>query len=120
MSDFRVIPSVEQLRQREPMRGLETRYGRNALIDALRAETAVLRDELGAGRLAAVTLGDAVERIERGVEARLRAAMRPSLVRHQRRYLHTNLGRAPLALRGRARGCGGANEPNRHRRRESG
>jgi L-seryl-tRNA(Ser) seleniumtransferase len=100
MSDFRVIPSVEQLRQREAMRGLETRYGRNALVDALRAETATLRDDLGAGRLAAVTVDDAVERIERGVEARLRAAMRPSLVRVINAtgvIVHTNLGRAPLS-----------------------
>src|SRR5437762_738363 len=48
------------------MRGLETRYGRGAVTDALRAETAALRDELGAGRIAAVTVDDAVERIERG------------------------------------------------------
>jgi L-seryl-tRNA(Ser) seleniumtransferase len=82
------------------MRGLETRYGRNALIDALRGETAALRDELASGRLAAVTVGDAVERIEQGVEARLRAAMRPSLVRVINAtgvIVHTNLGRAPLA-----------------------
>ena len=100
MSDFRVIPSVEQLRQRDSMRGLETRYGRNALIDALRGETAALRDELGSGRLAAVTVGDAVERIEQGVEARLRAAMRPSLVRVINAtgvIVHTNLARAPPA-----------------------
>jgi L-seryl-tRNA(Ser) seleniumtransferase len=100
MSDFRVIPSVEQLRQRDAMRALETRYGRAALVDALRAETGALRDELSAGRVAAVTLGDAVERIERGTEARLRAAMRPSLVRVVNAtgvIVHTNLGRAPLS-----------------------
>src|SRR4051812_40226214 len=100
MSDFRVIPSVEQLRQRDAMRGLETRYGRHALVDALRAETGALRDELGAGRIAAVTLDDAVDRIERGTEARLRAAMRPSLVRVVNAtgvIVHTNLGRAPLS-----------------------
>ena len=100
MSDFRVIPSVEQLRQRDAMRGLEARYGRNALVDALRAETGALRDELASGRVAAVTLDDAVTRIERGVEARLRAAMRPSLVRVVNAtgvIIHTNLGRAPLA-----------------------
>jgi L-seryl-tRNA(Ser) seleniumtransferase len=99
MSDFRVIPSVEQLRQRDAMRALETRYGRSALIDALRAETAALRDDLSAGRLGAVTLGDAVERLERGTGARLRAAMRPSLVRVINAtgvIVHTNLGRAPL------------------------
>jgi L-seryl-tRNA(Ser) seleniumtransferase len=106
MSDFRVIPSVEQLRQRDAMRALETRYGRAALVDALRAETGALRDELGAGRIAAVTLGDAVERIERGVETRLRAAMRPSLVRVVNAtgvIVHTNLGRAPLSAAALAR-----------------
>jgi L-seryl-tRNA(Ser) seleniumtransferase len=106
MSDFRVIPSVEQLRQREAMRALETRYGRAALVDALRAETSALRDELGAGRIAAVTLADAVERIERGTDARLRAAMRPSLVRVINAtgvIVHTNLGRAPLSAAALAR-----------------
>jgi L-seryl-tRNA(Ser) seleniumtransferase len=100
MSDFRVIPSIEQLRQREAMGTLETRYGRGALTDALRAETGALREELATGRVAAVTLGDAVDRIERGVEARLRAAMRPSLVRVINAtgvIVHTNLGRAPLS-----------------------
>ena len=135
MSDFRVIPSIEQLRQREAMRALETRYGRSALIDALRAETAGLRDELAAGRIAAVTVGDAVERIERGAEARLRAAMRPSLVRVINAtgvIVHTNLGRAPLSAAALARVHGGRRRlhqsrirrrrrrarPPRHARRE--
>src|SRR6187431_3099308 len=100
MSDFRVIPSVEQLRQRESMQALETRYGRAAVIDALRGETGELRERLAAGRIAAITLGEAVDAIERGTEARLRAAMRPSLVRAINAtgvIVHTNLGRAPLS-----------------------
>src|SRR5436309_3067489 len=100
MADFRIIPSVEQLRQRDAMRALETRYGRAALVDALRAETTALRDRLGSGEIAAVTVGDAVDEIERGVGARLRAAMRPSLVRVINAtgvIVHTNLGRAPLS-----------------------
>ncbi|HEY7287270.1 MAG TPA: L-seryl-tRNA(Sec) selenium transferase [Vicinamibacterales bacterium] len=100
MSDLRVIPSIEQLRQREAMRALETRYGRGALIDALRAETAALRERLGSGSVAAVTVDEAVDAIERGAEARLRAAMRPSLVgviNATGVILHTNLGRAPLS-----------------------
>ncbi|NUR53935.1 MAG: L-seryl-tRNA(Sec) selenium transferase [Acidobacteria bacterium] len=100
MSDLRVIPSIEQLRQREPMRALETRYGRTALVEALRAETASLRDRLGSGDLAAVTVSEAIEAIERGAEARLRASMRPSLVRVINAtgvIVHTNLGRAPLS-----------------------
>src|SRR5450759_2492078 len=55
MTDLRVIPAIEQLRQREAMRALETRYGRAALLEALRAETAALRDRLASGRIAAVT-----------------------------------------------------------------
>jgi L-seryl-tRNA(Ser) seleniumtransferase len=100
MTDFRIIPSVEQLRQRETMRALETRYGRAALVEALRDETGALRERLGSGAIAAVTVGDAVDAIERGVEARLRAAMRPSLVRVINAtgvIVHTNLGRAPLS-----------------------
>src|SRR6185295_2987934 len=96
----RVIPSIEQLRQRAAMRALETRYGRGALIDALRAETAALRDRLASGHVAAVTVHDAIDEIETGAEARLRAAMRPSLVRVINAtgvIVHTNLGRAPLS-----------------------
>ena len=82
------------------MRALETRYGRHALVDALRAETGALRERLGSGAIAAVTVSDAVDEIERGVEARLRAAMRPSLIRVINAtgvIVHTNLGRAPLS-----------------------
>jgi L-seryl-tRNA(Ser) seleniumtransferase len=100
VTDFRVIPSVEQLRQRDAMRALETRYGRAALLDALREETADLRHRLGSGEVAAVTLTEAVAAIEHGTAARLRAAMRPSLVRVINAsgvIVHTNLGRAPLS-----------------------
>src|SRR5579864_4817832 len=100
MTDFRIIPSVEQLRQRDTMQALETRYGRNAVVDALREETGALRDRLASGAIAAVTVTDAVDAIERGVEARLRAAMQPSLVRVLNAtgvIVHTNLGRAPLS-----------------------
>jgi L-seryl-tRNA(Ser) seleniumtransferase len=100
MSDLRVIPSIEQLRQRDAMRTLEVRYGRAALLDALRLETSALRERLGSGTVAAVTVGEAVQTIEQGAEARLRAAMRPSLVgviNATGVILHTNLGRAPLS-----------------------
>ena len=106
MSDLRVIPSIEQLRQRAAMRALETRYGRGALTDALRAETAGLRERLASGHVAAVTVGEAIAEIEIGAEARLRAAMRPSLVRVINAtgvIVHTNLGRAPLSAAALAR-----------------
>jgi len=106
MSDLRVIPSIEQLRQRDAMRALETRYGRAALLDALRAETAALRDHLGSGHVAAVTIAEAIEAIERGADRRLRASMRPSLISVINAtgvIIHTNLGRAPLSRAAAAR-----------------
>jgi L-seryl-tRNA(Ser) seleniumtransferase len=106
VSDLRVIPSIEQLRQREPMQALEARYGRNALIEALRAETAALREQLAEGTVAAVLVDEAVARIEAGAAARLRAAMRPSLVRVINAtgvIVHTNLGRSPLSAAAMAR-----------------
>jgi L-seryl-tRNA(Ser) seleniumtransferase len=106
LSDLRVIPSIEQLRQREAMRALETRYGRAALVDALRAETAALRDRLGSGNVAAVTIAEAIDAIERGADARLRASMRPSLtgvINATGVIIHTNLGRAPLSPAAAAR-----------------
>jgi L-seryl-tRNA(Ser) seleniumtransferase len=106
VTDFRIIPSIEQLRQRDGMRALETRYGRHALLDALRAETGALRARLASGAIAAVTVHDAVDAIERGVEERLRAAMRPSLVSVINAtgvIVHTNLGRAPLSAAAVAR-----------------
>src|SRR3954451_18253770 len=106
MSDFRIIPSIEQLRQRDAMRVLEARYGRAALIDALRAETAMLRDHLVSGTVAAVTVAEAIDAIERGAHGRLRASMRPSLVgviNATGVIVHTNLGRAPLSHAAAAR-----------------
>jgi L-seryl-tRNA(Ser) seleniumtransferase len=100
MADLRVIPAIEHLRQRDAMRALEDRYGRTALVDALRAETAALRDRLASGGLAAITVDEAIEEIQRGAEARLRAAMRPSLagvINATGVIIHTNLGRAPLS-----------------------
>jgi len=104
--DLRVIPAIEQLRQRDAMRALEIRYGRAALLDALRAETAALRERLASGHIAAVTVNDAIHEIEIGAAARLRAAIRPSLVRVINAtgvIVHTNLGRAPLSAASLAR-----------------
>src|SRR5258708_27827934 len=78
MSDLRVIPSIEQLRQRDAMRALETRYGREALLDALRAETAGLRQRLASGEVAAVTLDEAIPGNEIGAGAPPRAGLPPA------------------------------------------
>jgi len=93
---FRAIPSIEQLRQRAAMRALEDVYGRDALIEALRAEADVVRQAVVAG----AGPSDAIDRIERGTASRLAREGDPSLRRVINAtgvIIHTNLGRAPLA-----------------------
>jgi L-seryl-tRNA(Ser) seleniumtransferase len=93
---FRLIPSIEQIRQRPAFRALEAAYGHAAVIDAIRGEAQAIRDSLAAGR----TTGDIAAAIELGATRRLEADLRPSLVRVINAtgvIVHTNLGRAPLA-----------------------
>ena len=95
----RVIPSIEQLRQRAAVRRIEARYGRDATVQALRAEAAALRERLAASTVEVRDAAEAAERIEAGLEARLGAALSPSLqpvINASGVIVHTNLGRAPL------------------------
>ena len=43
MSDFRVIPSIEQLRKRAAVRALEARFGAAATVTALREAASDMR-----------------------------------------------------------------------------
>jgi L-seryl-tRNA(Ser) seleniumtransferase len=100
MADFRLIPSIEQLRQRPAVRSLEARYGREALVHALREAAAALRAELAGGRNAPGDEESAAEAIARDAEGRLARSFEPSLSRVINAtgvIIHTNLGRAPLA-----------------------
>jgi L-seryl-tRNA(Ser) seleniumtransferase len=93
---MRSIPSIEQLRQRPAMLALEARYGRAALVDALRAEAAEVRERIARGG----TPSDAASAIETGAAIRLIEGLRPSLRRVINAtgvIVHTNLGRAPLS-----------------------
>ena len=104
--DARFIPSIDQLRQRAPVRALEARYGRAATVEALREEAAALRQQLASGepgseaRASIVDTEQAADQIERGLEHRLRHAferpLRP-VINATGVIVHTNLGRAPLA-----------------------
>jgi hypothetical protein len=95
---MRTIPSIEQLRQRPALLALEATYGRPAIVDALRAEAAAVRE-----RAAGVTdEDDVIGTIERRTIQRLAIVMAPSLrrvINGTGVILHTNLGRAPLARR---------------------
>ena len=104
--DARFIPSIDQLRQRAPVRALEARYGRVATVEALREEANALRQRLASGepgseaRASIVDTEQAADQIERGLEHRLRHAferpLRP-VINATGVIVHTNLGRAPLA-----------------------
>jgi L-seryl-tRNA(Ser) seleniumtransferase len=106
MPDFRVIPSIEQLRQRAGVRTLEARYGREAVVAALREAAASLREALARGTGPPEGEDAVADHITRDVERRLAMGFEPSLRRVINAtgvVIHTNLGRAPLTEAARAR-----------------
>ncbi len=97
---YRSIPSIEQLRQRPAIRALETRFGGEATLGALRAAAAAVRDAIAGGDAPASTGELVAVRIETIATAQLDADFEPSLapvINATGVILHTNLGRAPLA-----------------------
>ncbi len=109
MPDFRILPSIEHLRQRERVQALQAQYGHAAVVDALRAETDALRTRLVAAagdEDLPATAADAADAIESGIEIRLRLAFQASLrpvINATGVIVHTNLGRAPLSALALAR-----------------
>jgi L-seryl-tRNA(Ser) seleniumtransferase len=100
MADFRRIPSIEQLRQRQSIRALEQRFGGAAVVEALRTGAAVVRSSIAGGDTSLQTDDTVVARIESIASAELEGRNRPSLQRVINAtgvIIHTNLGRAPLA-----------------------
>ena len=70
MSKPRVIPSIEQLLQRDAVRALVTTYGRPATVKALREATDKLRTEL-AGPNSADRVSNKVSEVGRRLELSL-------------------------------------------------
>src|SRR5437879_1463922 len=100
MQAFRLIPSIEQLRQRPSIRALEARFGGAATVEALRAAAASVRDALTAESLRPDDGREVAERIESLAASTLAASVRLSLrtvINATGVILHTNLGRAPLS-----------------------
>ena len=99
-SDPRMIPSIDRLSQRPSVGDLESRYGRDATLGALRAEAAALRAALAGSGREVRDAEEAAQRIEAGAAERLGAELAPSLtavINATGVIVHTNLGRAPLA-----------------------
>ena len=99
MTDYRIIPSIEILRQRESVRAMETRHGADAVVRALRAGAGQLRAQIGAGNgpgdaEAAARVIEALA--EAALSSQARGSLRP-VINATGVVLHTNLGRAPLA-----------------------
>jgi L-seryl-tRNA(Ser) seleniumtransferase len=101
MPDFRVIPSIEVVRQRPAAQSLALQFGDAAVLGALRASTSALREQLAGGVTPVTSTGDdAVHWIERDAAARLHRTTAPSLrsvINATGVIVHTNLGRAPLS-----------------------
>jgi L-seryl-tRNA(Ser) seleniumtransferase len=99
LGDFRVIPSIEMLRQRDGVRALESRHGGDAVVRALRSSAQQLRAQITGGRAPAD--GEAAARViealaEASLAAQARGSLRP-VINATGVVLHTNLGRAPIA-----------------------
>lgn len=111
MTDFRIIPSIEHLLQRPSFRALEAEYGRDSVVEAVRAVVEQVRRAVatahdnapsGTGAASFVLPDDpaaVIATLETHVEARLRDRFRSSLrtvINATGVIVHTNLGRAPL------------------------
>ncbi len=108
MADFRVIPSIEQLRQRPRVVRLEHEHGTTATVAALRDAAADLRAAFAAGREANLPADSeaAAAHIEIRAARRLTGESRGSLrsvINATGVVIHTNLGRAPLSAAAMAR-----------------
>ena len=101
LSDFRVIPSIDQLRQRPGVLALEQEHGHEATVAALRDASAGMRQRIASGGENIPRDTDTAAReIEEATGAQLTSQFRGSLrpaINATGVIIHTNLGRAPLA-----------------------
>ncbi|CAN5753702.1 L-seryl-tRNA(Sec) selenium transferase [soil metagenome] len=93
---LRTIPAIDRLLQRPAVAALEARFGRRAVVEALRAEADRVRLAVSQGS----SFADAAGAIEEGATLRLARDATPSLrpvINATGVIIHTNLGRAPLS-----------------------
>jgi L-seryl-tRNA(Ser) seleniumtransferase len=99
VADFRIIPSIEQLRQRPAVTVLVRRHGHAAAVAALRNAAAGVRSALAAGTAyddADAVAADITQRAGQMLARAMRVSLRPVL-NATGVIVHTNLGRAPLS-----------------------
>ncbi len=96
-----MLPSVDELVRSPELAPLVLADGQNAAIEATRAVLARLREEISAGHLDSAGVDLALSGLADAVEHQLRRNLGHSLrtvINATGVILHTNLGRAPLAL----------------------
>jgi L-seryl-tRNA(Ser) seleniumtransferase len=95
---LRNIPSVNELLQCAPLRGLVEQISRSAVVSTVRAVLDEVRGELqtAAGETALPSVSELAERIARRVVQIENVRLRP-VINATGILLHTGLGRAPLA-----------------------
>jgi len=105
MTDFRIIPSIEHLRQREEVRALERDFGRATIVEALREAARAFRASLvhapGEPAVPSPVDPEAValallDRARRLLHDTGRPSLRPT-INATGVIVHTNLGRSPLS-----------------------
>jgi L-seryl-tRNA(Ser) seleniumtransferase len=100
--DYRIIPSIDHLRQRPAVAQLEEDYGAAATTAALRQAAGALRQQLAAeGEAAPARDAESAaayieDRARHGLQQQFRGSLRPVL-NATGVIVHTNLGRAPIA-----------------------
>ena len=98
---FRRLPSVDELLRNQAVVELARSQGSAAVTDAARAVLGRLREEIASGLLDEQALELALSGIPSAIEQQLRRTLGYSLrgvINATGVILHTNLGRAPLAL----------------------
>jgi L-seryl-tRNA(Ser) seleniumtransferase len=98
---FRKLPSIDELARSAEVAPLVLQDGQTAVNDAVRTVLGRLRDEITAGQFDSAAIDLALSGIPGAIEHQLRESLNYSLrpvINATGVILHTNLGRAPLAL----------------------
>jgi L-seryl-tRNA(Ser) seleniumtransferase len=98
---FRKLPSIDEVARSAEVAPLVLQEGQTAVNDAVRTVLGHLRDEITAGQFDSAAIDLALAGIPGAIEHQLRESLNYSLrpvINATGVILHTNLGRAPLAL----------------------
>jgi len=94
---LRQIPSVDELLSRQTLRELAGRVGHRLVVEVTRQVLQTRRASISSGSLSKVSVEELEEEILKEAEAATEFSLEP-VINATGVILHTNLGRAPLAL----------------------